>query len=140
MEELLNQLMGKPFKPSNYTVYSILEEDGFVTELFGMYNEIYGVSDFEYLMFDLSVKEKNAILYRMSFMMNKLVELKKIIEKDIQDDYLKPKARLYVNKEKCFVFVVKLKEFDLKERLIKLGKIKIDNDENSLPININSNN
>lgn len=135
MEELLKQLVDKPFKPSNYTVYNIIEDDGFISELFGMYNEIYGVGDFEYIMFDLTIKEKNGILYRMSFMMNKFAEIKKIIEKEIQDNPLKPKARLYVDKDKCFAFVVKLKEFDLKNRLLLTGKIKIDNDDNTtLPI------
>lgn len=122
METLLKQVMDKDFKKSNFTVYSILDEDGFISELHGMFNVNYSIDDFEYIMLDLSIKEKNAILYRMTFMMDKLRDLRHLIEKEIQDNPLKPKARVYVDKEKCFVFVAKLKEFNLKERINEIKK------------------
>ena len=121
MESLLVQVLEKTFKPSNFTVYSIIEEDGFVSELYGMFGERYLVDDFEYIVLDLSKKEQNAILYRMSFMTEKIKELKNIIEKSTQEDPLKPKARVCVNKEKCFILIVKLKEFNLQNEIKKVG-------------------
>jgi hypothetical protein len=132
MEELLKQVCEKPFKPSNFTVYSILEEDGFITELQGMFGQRYSVDDFEYVVIELSTKEKNGILYRMSFIMDKLRELKNFMEKEIQDNPIASKVRVYINKDKAFVFVAKLKEFDLVDRI---NEIKIGNETKaSLPI------
>lgn len=117
MEALVKQITEKKFKNSNFTVYSIIEDDGFITELEGMFNEKYVVDDFEYTVLDLDIKEKNGLLYYMSWMTERVNDLKKLIEKEIQDDPLKPKARVYVNRDKCYIFVVKLKEFDLLERI-----------------------
>jgi len=122
MDLLLQQVIDKPFKPSNFTVYSILEEDGFIDELEGMFNTKFEVSDFEYIMLDLSVKEKNGILYRMSTMMNRIKELRNLLEKEIQDGPRNVKARVYVDKKECYVFVAKLKEFDLKGRIMATKK------------------
>lgn len=119
METLLQQVRDKNFKPSNFTVYSIIEEDGYIMELQGMFGEIYSIDDFEYMILDLSEKERNAVLYHMSSMTERIQELRGVIEKEIQDDQLKSKARVYVNREKCFISIVKLKEFDLKERIVK---------------------
>jgi hypothetical protein len=131
MEALLKQVIEKDFKPSNFTVYSIIEDDGFVAELEGMFDKKFAIDDFEYVVLDLSTKEKNGILYRMHFMMDRIADLKQLIEKEIQDNPLKPKSRVYVNKEKCYIFVIKLKEFDLKERI---DKMKIGDEDNSSPI------
>lgn len=117
MEALVKQITEKKFKNSNFTVYSIIEDDGFITELEGMFNEKYVVDDFEYTVLDLDIKEKNGLLYYMSWMTERVNDLKKLIEKEIQDDPLKPKARVYVNRDKCYIFVVKLKDFDLLERI-----------------------
>lgn len=122
MKEFLEQINTKEFKPSNYTVYCMLEEDGFIDELRGMFNVKYSIEDIEYILIDLSEKEKNGILYRMSFMTNRLKELKIFIEQEIQDDPKKQKSRVFINKEKSFVFIAKLKDFDLHERI---NKIKI---------------
>jgi len=116
METLLQQVRVKDFKPSNFSVYSIIEEDGFITELEGMFNEKYSVDDFEYMVLDLSIKEKNGILYYMSYMTNRIQDLKNKIEK----------ARVYINREKCFISIVKLKEFNLKDRI---GEIKIGDEQ-----------
>lgn len=122
MESLLKQVIDKPFKTSNFTVYSILEEDGFISELKGMFGKTYSVDDFEYVLIDLTDKEKNGILYRMSFMMNKLDDLKKFLEVEIQEDKQKTKTKLFVDKNKTFVFVASLKEFNLKERINSVKK------------------
>ena len=119
MEMLLQQVREKDFKPSNFSVYSIIEEDGFVIELEGIFNEKYSVDDFEYMVLDLSIKEKNGISYYMSYMTNRIQDLKNKIEIEIQDNPSKPKARVYVNREKCFISIVKLKEFNLKDRIME---------------------
>lgn len=134
MEALLEQITVKKFKQSNFTVYNIVEEKGFVTELEGMFNKRFSIEDFEYMVIDLTVKETNGLLYHMSSIMNRIKDLKKLIENDIQDDILKPKARIYVNNEKGYVFIFKLKEFDLIERILKT---KIGNEqESSSPIDM----
>jgi hypothetical protein len=126
MEMLLQQVREKDFKPSNFSVYSIIEEDGFIIELEGIFNEKYSVDDFEYMVLDLSIKEKNGISYYMSYMTNRIQDLKNKIEIEIQDNPSKPKARVYVNREKCFISIVKLKEFNLKDRIMET---KIDDEQ-----------
>lgn len=124
MEALLEQIKSKKFKPSNFTVFSIIEDDGFVLDLERIFGGKYVVDDFEYLVLDLSIKEKNGVKYYMSFMTEKINGLKELIEHETQDDSNKPKARIYVNRDKCFIFIVKLKEFDLLERLNKNDDIQ----------------
>lgn len=119
METLIQQINEKKFKPSNFSVYSILEEDGFIGELQILFNTKYSVDDFEYILIDLSVKEKNGIKYCMSFMTDKIAGLRNLLEVEIQDDPKKSKVRVYVDKEKFFIFVAKLKDFDLHDRLKK---------------------
>ena len=120
MNNLVQQVQEKNFKNSNFTVYSIVEEDGFISELNGMFGEKYTIDELEYIILDLSVKEKNALFYRMSIIMDKIIDLKRIIEKESQKDGLKPKSRVIVNKDKMFILVVKLKEFDLQGMLSKM--------------------
>lgn len=119
MEALLEQITVKKFKPSNFTVYNIVEDKGFITELEGMFNKRFSIENFEYMVVDLTIKETNGLLYYMSSIMNRINDLKKLIEVQIQDDPLKPMARVYVNNEKGYVFIFKLKEFDLIERILK---------------------
>ena len=47
---------------------------------------------------------------------------KYLIEKDLQDDPNKPKARMYIDKEKSIVMIVKLKDFDLPNRIANMKK------------------
>ena len=122
METLLKQITADKFKPSNFTVFNIIDDSGFIEELIGMFNIRYSIEDFDYMLFELSTKEKNAIYYRMSSVLKKFKEIKKIIEKQIQDDENKPKAKMIIDKDKSIVMIVKLKEFDLVERLKKIGK------------------
>lgn len=132
METLLKQITVEKFKPSNFTVFNMIDDTGFVDELKGMFGKDYSIEDFEYMVFDLSIREKNAILYRMSSVLNRFKDLRKLIEKDLQDDPNKPKVRLYIDKDKSIAIIVKLADFDLVERV---NKIKIDNKpEDLLPI------
>lgn len=122
MELLLKQIVDNKFKPSNFTVYSILDEEGFIIELEGMFNTKILVDDLEYMLIELTTKEKNGILYRMSFMTDTINELKELIEKKIQDNPLKSKSLVYVDKTKPFIFIAKLKDFNLQERVVNIIK------------------
>lgn len=122
METLLKQITADKFKPSNFTVFNIIDDSGFIEELIGMFNIRYSIEDFDYMLFELSTKEKNAIYYRMSSVIGKFKEIKRIVEKEMQDDQNKPKAKMIIDKDKSIVMIVKLKEFDLVERLKKIGK------------------
>lgn len=124
METLLKQITVEKFRPSNFTVFNMIDDTGFVDELKGMFGKDYSIEDFEYMVFDLSIREKNAILYRMSSVLNRFKDLRKLIEKDLQDDENKPKVRLYIDKDKSIAIIVKLVDFDLVDRI---NKIKIDN-------------
>lgn len=125
MEELLDRIISGTFKPSSYTIYNKLDDDGYIDELEGMFGVRYGVDDFEKFEFTLSTKENNGISYRMSSILGGFEKLKEYIENDLQDDRLKPKAKVYIikgtptchDKKDSRVFIVKLKEFDLTDRI-----------------------
>lgn len=118
MKELLNRIVDGKFKNSTYTVYNKIEEDGYINELDWMFGVRYGVEDFEMYSFILSEKETNAIKNRMSSVLNRFYDLKKFLEKDIQEDPLKPKVKVYITKDKPSILVVKLKEFDVNQKII----------------------
>lgn len=131
MQEFLKQIKAENFKPSSYTVYNMMYDSGYIEELKSMFDKRYAVEDFEYMTFELSISDKNAIYYYMSCVLNIFRDIKHIIEKDLQDDPNKPKARMYIDKEKSIVMIVKLKEFDLPNRVANMKK----NDEpNNSPL------
>lgn len=120
METLLKQITVTSFKPSNFTVYNMIEDKGFITELMAMFNRDFSVEDFEYMIFKLEKKEKNGIYYRMSSVLNRFKDLKKLVEVGLSDDPNKPKCRLYIDKDNTIVMLVKLKEFDLVDKIEKM--------------------
>ena len=122
MEEFLKQIVAENFKPSTYTVYNMIDDNGYIDELKAMFDERYSVGDFEYMVFELSISDKNAIYYYMSCVLNIFRDIKYLIEKDLQDDPNKPKARMYIDKEKSIVMIVKLKDFDLPNRIANMKK------------------
>lgn len=122
MEEFLKQITVENFKPSTYTVYNMIDDNGYIDELKAMFDERYSVEDFEYMVFELSISDKNAIYYYMSCVLNIFRDIKYLIEKDLQDDPNKPKARMYIDKEKSIVMIVKLKDFDLPNRIANMKK------------------
>lgn len=135
MESFLTQIIDKPFKPSNYSIYSILEDDGFIMELEKAFGQKYTVDDLEYIVFTLEEKEKNALLYRMSDMTKRIRELRKIIEIEIQEDSNKKKSIIYVDRDKRYMFIAKLKEFNLKERLAeRIEKEKGEKENSKSPV------
>lgn len=122
MDEFLKQITAENFKPSTYTVYNMMDDSGYIEELKAMFDERYAVEDFEYMVFELSISDKNAIYYYMSCVLDIFKDIKRLIERELQDDPNKPKARMYVDKEKSIVMIVKLKDFDLPYRVANRKK------------------
>lgn len=117
MKELLKQITPEKFRKSSFSIYNFIEEKGYIDELKGMFSETYSIEDFEYMRLELTEPEGNAIYCRMSSVLNRFKELKKFIEHDIQEEENKPKAMLFIEKDDKKVILVKLKEFDLVERM-----------------------
>lgn len=122
MDEFLKQITAENFKPSTYTVYNMMDDSGYIEELKAMFDERYAVEDFEYMVFELSISDKNAIYYYMSCVLDIFKDIKRLIERELQDDPNKPKARMYIDKEKSIVMIVKLKDFDLPYRVANIKK------------------
>lgn len=122
MDEFLKQITAENFKPSTYTVYNMMDDSGYIEELKAMFDERYAVEDFEYMVFELSISDKNAIYYYMSCVLDIFKGIKRLIERELQDDPNKPKARMYIDKEKSIVMIVKLKDFDLPYRVANRKK------------------
>lgn len=114
---LIEQMMNKSFKPSNFTVFNKIDDDGYVTQLENAFDDKYSIGDFEYMILDLTLQEKNGVKYYMSWMMNRVRGLKKLIEFTLQDDKMNPKSKVYLDEENYFILIVKMKEFDLIERI-----------------------
>ena len=119
MTNLIEQIKEKGFRPAIFIVYNIMDEDGFILELEGMFKKKFSIDDFEYMVFDLSISEKNAIIYYISKASKKFTDLKKFIEVDIQPDVNKLRSKIYIKNEEGIVFLVKLKDFDLIDAIKK---------------------
>ena len=133
MEDLINQIINNGFKPSLFSIYNYIEDEGFILELKHNFNINFGIEDFEYILLKISEKDKNGIKYRMKSILSKFEELKNFIEIECQENKSKPKSKVYINKDGGFVFIVKLKEFNLIETI----KQKNGNKQaSSLPNNI----
>lgn len=115
MEELLEQILNKRFKPLRFSMYNEMEMSGDLSELEGIFKTKLSIDDFEYQYIEISERDKNAIKYRVSLGMEKFNMLKRFIEKDIQEDRKKPKSKLLINKDDGIVLLVKFVGFDLKE-------------------------
>lgn len=51
------------FKPSTFTIFNRLEEEGYINELNHLYNDIISIEDVEY--YDIDLTEKESFLIRM---------------------------------------------------------------------------
>lgn len=114
--ELIEQLLNKPFKEMMFTPYNLIEDEGFVIEASGKDKETYGINDFEYLQFTLDADDKKAIKSNKKDIMTILTAFKYHIEKVCQP--LFAYCRIYIMKEIGVVIAVKLKKYDIKELLI----------------------
>lgn len=128
MEELIDQIINSGFKPSLFSIYNYIEDDGFILELKRNFGINFGIDDFEYILLNISEKDRNGVRYRMKSILSKFEELKDFVEIDCQENKTKPKSKVYINKDGGFVFVIKLKEFNL----IEIMKQKKSNKQVSL--------
>lgn len=128
MEELIDQIINSGFKPSLFSIYNYIEDDGFILELKRNFGINFGIDDFEYILLNISEKDRNGVRYRMKSILSKFEELKDFVEIDCQENKTKPKSKVYIDKDGGFVFVIKLKEFNL----IEIMKQKKSNKQASL--------
>ena len=127
MESFLKQILDKEFKNCNYTIYNKLNDDGVLRGMQNNFGKHFWVDDFEYVFIDFKDNEKVGIRYRNPNIMKPLGRLETFINIESQDDYTKPKAFFIIDKDKSFAYVVKLKDFDLKNNIKnKSTKKKVD--------------
>lgn len=117
MEHLLEQIKEKGFTPLNFTLFNDLEAHGDIAEMEGMFKRKFSVDDFEYLIFDLTEREKNSIIYRNTVGMDKFNMLKRFIERDIQEDRNMSKSKIIIDKKQARIILIKLYEFDILEAI-----------------------
>lgn len=106
-----NEINTLLFKPLNYTLFNIIEEDYFIYILNKMDNANYSIDDFSYAMFELNEKEK----FLLKMWNKKYLENIKQLEKDIEYE---PHAKVYVNHEYGSVIIIKLNTVKLKSELL----------------------
>ena len=112
-EELLNQLYTREFKRLLFTVYNLIEDDGFVIEASNNNKRDYDMEDFEFFKFDISDEDKKAIKSKKKDILNLLNDFKYMVEKEKQPQFAY--CRIYVMKDLGSVIAVKTKDFDVKQ-------------------------
>lgn len=110
-EELYKQLFGKPFRGLLFTVFNLIEDDGFVIEANNHDKTQYDMEDFDFIKFDISDDDKKAIKCKKSDILSILNDFKYEVEKQKQKAF--PYCRIYVMKDLGSVIAVKLKPFDV---------------------------
>lgn len=116
--EYINQIKDRGLKKMLFSVYSIIEENGYIEQLNNSYGKKYLIDDFEYIFFNLTKKEENGIKLYIHEITDNLNNLMYFIEKEIQDNKkLTPKTKVFVNRDEGYVFLVNLKEFNLLDKL-----------------------
>lgn len=111
--ELMAQLMTKPFKRLLFTIFNTIEDDGFFAEAKCVNKKNYDMDDFEYILFDISEEDKKAIKSKKTDILSVLNDFKYHIEKERQPMFAN--CRIYVFKDIGSVCAVKLKDFNIKE-------------------------
>ena len=97
-----NDISSLFFKPINYTLYNIIDEDCFISRIEKLDEMKYSIDDFVYAEFTLSEKEKFLInMWNREYMENV-----KRLEKDLENE---PHSTVYVNHEWGNVIIIKLK-------------------------------
>lgn len=110
-DELWNQLLTKPFRGLLFTVYNLIDDEGFVVEARNNDKKDYDMEDFEFLNFDISAEDKKAIKNKKSDILNVLNDFKYEVEKQKQKSFAY--CRIYIMKDLGSVIAVKLKSFDV---------------------------
>ena len=113
--ELMEQLLSKPFKKMLFTPYNLIDDEGFVIEASNNDKKSYDMDDFEYLQFALDADDKKAIKTKKVDILNVFNDFKYEVEKVLQPKFAY--CRIYVMKDIGVVIAVKLKSFDIKNLL-----------------------
>lgn len=113
VEGLTSQLYTRQFRNLMFTVYNIIDDEGFVAEANGMDKENYGIDDFKYMRFSLTDEDKMALKKRKSNIMNVINDFKYEIEKVKQPNFAR--CRIYALPDLGSVIAVKLNNFNLND-------------------------
>lgn len=103
MRDFYKEVRDEDFKSLTFGIFNRIDDDSFPLYLRNQYKEVYSIDDFEYLNFNLSEKEKKSLKKNDSIMQLNLTIFKQKLSKD-------DTIRLYVDKEKCEIYVVRLKK------------------------------
>ena len=104
--DFYNDLSSLCFKPINYTLYNIIDEDYFIKKIENIDNTYYSIDDFVYTEIPLSEKEK----FLINMWNHEYMENIKQLEIDLE---IQPRATVYVNHEWGCIIVIKLKTIQL---------------------------
>jgi len=115
MQELIKQIKEKGFKPMKFAIFNYMDDNGYITEMEGIFKRKFAISDFEYLYFDLEVNEKNGLKYRTHNILQRFYDLQNLVEVKIQSNKELPMVKLFILKDEGQVFLVKLLDFNLIE-------------------------
>ena len=113
MQQLIQQIKEKGFKPMKFAIFNYMDDHGYITEMEGIFKRKFAIDDFEYVSFDLELNEKNGLKYRTHNVLQRFYNLQHLVEVDIQNDKDLVKAKLFILKDEGQVFLVKLSDFDL---------------------------
>ena len=102
MRDFYREIKDEDFKSVTFGIFNRIDDDSFPLYLRNQYKEVYSIDDFEYLKFNLDEKEKKSLKKNDSIMQLNLTILRQKLNKD-------DKIRFYVDKEKCEIYVVRLK-------------------------------
>ena len=117
MKTLINQIKEKGFKPINFSMYNFMDDGGFISELEAVHKQKLVISDFESIIFELPLNEKNGLIHHNKSVSQKYLDLKTYVEETIQDNKLKPKAMVFIKRDNGSVFLVKMVEFDMLSKI-----------------------
>ena len=117
MKTLITQIKDKGFKPINFSMYNFMDDCGFIAELEAVHKQKLTINDFESIVFELPLNEKNGIIHHIKSVSQKYIDLKKYVEETIQEDKNKPKAMVFIKRDNGSVFLVKMVDFDLINKL-----------------------
>ena len=103
MRDFYKEIKDEDFKSLTFGIFNRIDDDSFPLYLRNQYKEVYSIDDFEYLKFELDDKEKKSLKKNDSIMQLNLTILRQKLNKD-------DTIRFYVDKEKCEIYVVRLKK------------------------------
>lgn len=121
MQSFIEQIKEKGFKPLTYSIFGYMDDHGYISEWNCIFKTILTPDDFEYILFTLKESQKNGLKYRTKDVISLFDNLKYLFDVKIQEDEKKAKSKLFILKGEGKVFLVKLKDFDLMEKINNLN-------------------